>query len=78
MKASRKEVNAVVTSAEPLSNANTRAIQSALEKHAGEGEKVILETKVDPSLLAGLTIQMGDKYMDLSASSQIAAFKRAI
>jgi len=78
MKAHRKEVDAVITSAEPLTKAQTRAISSALTPHIKQGEKVVLSTKVDPSILGGLTILIGDKFLDLSAAAKIAALQRAI
>mmetsp|Transcript_22196 Transcript_22196/g.71549 ORF Transcript_22196/g.71549 Transcript_22196/m.71549 type:complete len:200 (+) Transcript_22196:69-668(+) len=78
MKAHRKEVDAVITSAEALTTAQTRAISKALAPHLKEGEKVILSAKVDPSILGGLTIQIGDKFLDLSASSKIASIQRAL
>mmetsp|Transcript_14126 Transcript_14126/g.42722 ORF Transcript_14126/g.42722 Transcript_14126/m.42722 type:complete len:205 (-) Transcript_14126:277-891(-) len=78
MKAHRKEVDAVITSAEPLTNAQTRAVSDALAPHLNAGEKVSLSTKIDPSILGGLTIQIGDKFLDLSAASKIAAIQRAL
>ena len=35
------------------------------------GKAVSITTAVDPSILGGLTVQIGDKYMDLSVKSQI-------
>jgi len=34
--------------------------------------------KKDPALLGGLTVQIGDKYLDLSAATKIAAISRSL
>eukprot|EP00631_Chrysoreinhardia_giraudii_P004060 CAMPEP_0197414594 /NCGR_PEP_ID=MMETSP1170-20131217/1280_1 /TAXON_ID=54406 /ORGANISM="Sarcinochrysis sp, Strain CCMP770" /LENGTH=203 /DNA_ID=CAMNT_0042941317 /DNA_START=49 /DNA_END=660 /DNA_ORIENTATION=- len=78
MKAHRKEVDAIVTSAEPLTKKQHKSVTEALGKHVDPDQKVIISTKVDPSILGGLTIQIGDKFLDLSASSKIGAIQRAL
>ena len=78
MKAERKEVDAVITSATELTAAQTKKISKALEPHLGAGETVKLTTEVDPALLGGLTVQIGDKYLDLSAATKIAAISRSL
>ena len=60
MKAERKEVDAVITSATELTAAQTKKISAALKPHLKQGETVKLSAKVDPSLLGGLTVQIGD------------------
>lgn len=41
----------------------------------GADETVVLKMEVNPALVGGLTVQIGDKFMDLSISSKIAAMK---
>ena len=77
MKAHRNEVDAIVTSATTLSNAQVRQISEALAAHT-EGKKVKLEAIVDESILGGLKVQIGDKFLDLSAATKIASVKRSI
>ena len=36
-----------------------------------EGQKIMLATKVDESIVGGLVIEMGEKTIDLSVSSKI-------
>lgn len=38
-------------------------------------ETIVLKTQVDPTMVGGLTVQIGDKFMDLSISSKIASMK---
>jgi F-type H+-transporting ATPase subunit O len=46
-----------------------------LAAQVGANTKVVLETRVDPSLYGGLTVQVGDKFMDLSIASKIKQVK---
>ena len=55
-----------------------KKISAALKPHLKQGETVKLSAKVDPSLLGGLTVQIGDKYLDLSAATKIGAISRAL
>mmetsp|Transcript_6207 Transcript_6207/g.9055 ORF Transcript_6207/g.9055 Transcript_6207/m.9055 type:complete len:209 (+) Transcript_6207:743-1369(+) len=71
MKAKRGEVEATIISAEPLNKTQTAAVQDAMKSQFPEGAKVVLESKVDPSILGGLQIQIGDKFLDLSVGSRI-------
>jgi F-type H+-transporting ATPase subunit O len=77
MKARRGEVDAVVTTAEPLTAAQQKTVAAALKAKAGAGN-VLLETKVDPSLIGGLTVQIGDQFTDLSLRAKIARTKEIL
>ena len=37
----------------------------------GADSKMTIETRIDPSLINGMTIEVGDKYLDLSVSTQL-------
>jgi len=71
MKAKRGEVEAVIISAEPLTKAQTDAVTTAMKSQVEKGKKVILSTKVDPSIGGGLQVQIGDQFLDLSVTSRI-------
>jgi F-type H+-transporting ATPase subunit delta len=62
-------VPAVVTSAVPLTDAETRAIHARVEAMAGA--TVDLRTQVDPAILGGLTIQVGDRLLDDSVRGRL-------
>jgi ATP synthase F1 delta subunit len=72
------EVTAVITSAEALSSNQANAIKSKLAAIAGKGVNLTIEQKVDPTILGGLTIEMGDQFQDLSVRSAISATERAL
>lgn len=76
MKASRGEVEATIVSADPLTKTQADAIATAMKTQVGEGKKVVLSTQVDPSIVGGLQIQIGDQFLDLSVRSRIDAIAR--
>jgi len=71
MMASRGEVKAVVTSAEPLTVKELADVTAACQANIGTGKKLNLETKVDASIIGGLVIDVGDKHIDLSINTKI-------
>ena len=76
MKAARGEVSATIISADPLTKAQTDAVASAMKNQIGKGKKVVLSTEVDPSILGGLQVQIGDQFLDLSVKSRIDELAR--
>lgn len=78
MKAKRGEVEATIISADALSKAQISQIETAMKSQVGGNKKVILSAKVDPSILGGLQIQIGDQFMDLSVGSKIDSISRTV
>jgi F-type H+-transporting ATPase subunit delta len=64
-----KEQLATVTSANPLTDAQVKAVTKALEGVVHKGFKLRVFTQVDPLILGGLVIAMDEFYQDLSMSS---------
>jgi F-type H+-transporting ATPase subunit delta len=60
---------AVVTSAVELTKAEATAIRERVEAMAGS--KVDLRTEVDPAIIGGLTIQVGDRLLDDSVRGRL-------
>lgn len=67
-------VKATVTSASPLSKENIDQIEEVV-KQASKGE-VILSAKVDPDLIGGFILKVGDKQFDTSLSSKLNKLKK--
>ena len=67
--AMRGVVAATVTSAAPLEKAEVAAIGARLESMTGQTVK--LATAVDPSLIGGLTVQVGDRMIDASVRGRL-------
>ena len=62
-------LEAVVTSAAALSDEDRERMQQVLARR--EGKKIVLETRVDPSLLGGVVVRIGDRVWDHSASREL-------
>lgn len=72
MRAHRGEVMAVVTSADALTKAQLKSLEASFKStFLTGGETLIMETSVNPSILGGLQVQIGDKFMDLSLASKV-------
>ena len=69
----RGEVQAEVASAVALNDAQLNELRDTLK--ASVGKDVMLETKVDPSLLGGLVVKIGSRMIDSSLKSKIATLK---
>ncbi|WP_201533834.1 F0F1 ATP synthase subunit delta [Psychrobacter ciconiae] len=68
-----KQLDAYVTSAYPLTDAQREMFQSRLA--ASMNASVVIHEAVDPSLLAGATIKIGDKVIDDSVRGKLQQLK---
>jgi F-type H+-transporting ATPase subunit delta len=62
-------VPAVVTSASPLTAAEDAAVRLKVARIAGA--QVDLSTRVDPALIGGLTVRIGDRLIDASVRGRL-------
>ena len=74
--AHRGEVTAEVTSAHALSAAQTKALLATLKTRVGS--TVAIQTKVDPSLLGGLTVKIGSQMIDNSIKTRLNTLANAM
>lgn len=65
------EVKATVTSAHPMTPEQLGQLTATLSSFVSEGESLKIETKVDPRIVGGFTVAMGEKYYDLSLLTRI-------
>lgn len=72
-----KEASGVLTaqviSAMPLTNQQLAQIKSNIEKNTGK--TIEMDTTVDPSIIGGLIVRVGDKVVDGSIKGQMDALK---
>lgn len=73
---SRQVVPVMVTAAAPLSDAQRQALASTLA--ARLGARVELQVQIDPELIAGMTVRMGDRVIDASAKSLLEDLREAM
>ena len=67
---------ATVTTAVPMSEEETRTVATRLGEITGK--QVIVQPKVDPSILGGLIAKIGDTLIDGSVRSRLLALKRQL
>merc|ERR1712018_436837 len=78
MAAHRGEVICKVTTAKELDSKNLKDLQATLKLFLKEGETLKLTTAVDPSLIGGMVVNIGDKYVDMSMQAKIKAYTNLI
>nr|AOR07094.1 mitochondrial ATP synthase subunit OSCP-like precursor [Mesenchytraeus solifugus] len=78
MSAHRGEIICVVTTAKPLDQGHLKELTTALEAFLKKGEVLQLETKVDPSLIGGMIVNIGDRYVDMSTATKIKTYTNLI
>ncbi|KAI1802741.1 OSCP-domain-containing protein [Daldinia bambusicola] len=80
MSASRGEVELVITSAQQLDNKTLGRIENAIAKssYVGQGKKLKVTNQVNPDILGGLVVEIGDRTIDLSVSAKIAKLNKLL
>ncbi|KAK9458003.1 OSCP/delta subunit of ATPase [Dipodascopsis uninucleata] len=80
MSAYKGEIEATITSAAPLDNKTINRIEAAISKSefVGAGKKLKVSNKVNPEILGGLIVEVGDRTVDLSVSSKISKLNTLI
>jgi len=69
-------VRAQVTSAVPLSEAELQQTQDLLTRRTGR--QVIIDSRVDPAILGGLIVRIGDRLLDGSVRTGIHKLRQAL
>lgn len=78
MKAYKGEVNARVTTAKPLDNSQQKELQTVLQGFLKKGHKLQIDLKVDPALIGGMVVELGDRYVDLSLASKLRLYSKIV
>lgn len=74
--AARGEIDAEAISAVALSDAQKAKLKAEIEKSAGQ--KINLETLIDPDILGGLVIKIGSQMIDSSLRTKLTRMKLAM
>ena len=72
------KVKATVTSAHPMNPDQLSKLTAQLSTFVEEGESLKIETKVDPRIVGGFTVAMGEDFFDLSLMSRIRAMEQEL
>jgi len=76
MDALNQRVRATVTSAVPMERSDLVRIQSALQRLTGK--TVVLDARVDPSLLGGVVTEIGNVVLDGSIMTQLKSLRERL
>lgn len=73
-------VEATITSSKALESKILRRLQAAIQKSSfvGSGKTLKLSNEVNPDILGGLIVDIGDKTVDLSVASKVSKLNSAI
>lgn len=73
MSAVRNELQCIITTAKPLSEAKQKEVESSLK--AFTSKKLLITYKQDPSIVGGLIVDFnGEHYIDMSVKSKIRLY----
>jgi F-type H+-transporting ATPase subunit delta len=72
----KNQAIAEVTTAKPMDEHQFTSIKQALERRTGK--QIIVQTRVDPSILGGVVARVGDQIIDGSVRYRLAALKQSL
>jgi len=78
MAAHRGDLPCIVTTAKPLDSAEQQELKKTLQSFAKKGETIKLELKVDPVIIGGMVVSIGDRYVDMSVATKIKKYTEII
>ncbi|KAK0635016.1 ATP synthase delta subunit-domain-containing protein [Bombardia bombarda] len=78
--ASRGEIEVIITSAQQLDNKTLSRLETAVSKssYVGAGKKLKVTNTVNPEIVGGLVVEIGDRTIDLSVSSKISKMNKLL
>ncbi|XP_046403480.1 ATP synthase subunit O, mitochondrial [Ischnura elegans] len=71
MASHRGEVHCEVITAKPLDEASKKDLEGALKAFMKKGETILLTMKVQPEIIGGMIVSIGDKYVDMSIATKV-------
>ncbi|KAL6083362.1 hypothetical protein STEG23_011768 [Scotinomys teguina] len=63
---------------QPLDEAILSELKTVLQSFLSQGQILKLEVKTDPSIMGGMIVRIGEKYVDMSAKTKIQKLGKAI
>jgi len=78
MSAHRGEIVCEVTTAKPVDGSMTKEIESALQPFQKSGQKLQITYKVNPAILGGMTVRVGDRYADMSLIRKVNMYEKLL
>jgi F-type H+-transporting ATPase subunit delta len=72
----RNQAIAEVTTAAPLDEKQQALVKKALERRTGKN--IVMQTRVDPSILGGIVARVGDQVIDSSVRYRLASLQQSL
>lgn len=76
--AHRGEVEVEVVTAKALDQALQQELDAALKAFVKKGQTIKLTTRIDPSIIGGMIVSIGDKYVDMSTAAKVKKYSELI
>ncbi|KAG2334178.1 hypothetical protein Bca52824_005358 [Brassica carinata] len=76
--AHRGDVKVLVTTVMPLPPAEEKELKETLQEIIGQGKKVTVEQKIDPSIYGGLIVEFQQKVLDMSIRTRAQQMERLL
>ncbi|VDP90267.1 unnamed protein product [Echinostoma caproni] len=78
MSAHRGEVACVVRTAKALDRTMEQELRTALNEFLKPGEKLHLTLQTDPTLIGGMVVSIGDRFVDMSIARKVRTYREAL
>ncbi|XP_055902267.1 ATP synthase subunit O, mitochondrial [Eupeodes corollae] len=78
MAAHRGDVVCEVVSAKPLESSQRKELEGALKAFLKPNQNLQLTARVDPNIIGGLIVSVGDKYIDMSIATKVRLYTDVI
>jgi len=78
MAAHRGEIVCEIVTAKPLDAGQTKQLEGALKSFLKGNETLKITSRVDPSIIGGLIVSIGDKYVDMSIANKVKLYTDVI
>ncbi|KAL3151911.1 hypothetical protein ABBQ32_001042 [Trebouxia sp. C0010 RCD-2024] len=76
--AAKGEVRAKITTAQVLEPEELQDIKDGLKELLKPGEQLLVEQTVDPKIMGGMVVDIGDKHIDMSISSRVKKIQQLV
>ncbi|CAL5229008.1 g12250 [Coccomyxa viridis] len=74
----RGQVKAIITTAEKLQKDQLATFKKELQKTLQKGQQLILEERVEPAIIGGLIIDVGEKHVDMSILTRVKKIEQVL
>lgn len=58
--------------------ADQQELKKTLQSFAKKGETIKIELKVDPTIIGGMVVSIGDRYVDMSVATKMKKYTEII